>query len=143
VHHNIVIGKDVFMGIDVAGHGNAKFIRHGLGSAGVADPLNQRQTVGFKIDAIGYKVIRSEGVYDYQCIPTFAQYNTNVHRVNGAPAAADRAIPLTTAQLAEAATLGRAIKFDHKHNVGMSDASLDGEGYYATSGGLGDGDDTA
>ena len=40
------------------------------GSSGVLDPIDQRQSIGFKINSVGYGSTRLEAVYDYVCVPS-------------------------------------------------------------------------
>ena len=40
------------------------------GSAGVLDPIDQRQSIGFKINSVGFGSTRLEAVVDYVCVPT-------------------------------------------------------------------------
>lgn len=49
VYGTIMLGNNAFGIIDVAGKGKPEFIYKGLGSAGTEDPLNQRQTAGWKV----------------------------------------------------------------------------------------------
>jgi N4-gp56 family major capsid protein len=48
VYGTIILGADAYGIVDVAGSQNAGTIYKALGSAGSADPLNQRQTMGWK-----------------------------------------------------------------------------------------------
>ena len=48
VYGSILIGQNAFGVVDVAGTGKFKMIAKPLGSAGTADPLDQRATVGWK-----------------------------------------------------------------------------------------------
>lgn len=48
VYATLVIGRDAYGIIDVAGSGNVENIVKPKGSAGTADPLNQRSTTGWK-----------------------------------------------------------------------------------------------
>ena len=49
----IVIGRNAFGTTEISGQGNVKNITKGLGSAGTNDPLDQRQTIGWKVNAFG------------------------------------------------------------------------------------------
>ena len=49
VHSVIIIGKDAYGIVDLEGGSNAKMIVKGFGSAGTADPLDQRATAGYKL----------------------------------------------------------------------------------------------
>lgn len=53
VHASIFIGRNAYGVTEIAGQGNVKTIVKGLGSAGTQDPLNQRQTQGWKVNAFG------------------------------------------------------------------------------------------
>ena len=77
VHHSFVIGEECLYRIGVEGHTAPQFIKKELGSAGTEDPLNQRQSIGWKIDTLGYKVVNPDAVVDYMSIPT--QYKVNMN----------------------------------------------------------------
>lgn len=77
IHHSYVIGEEALFRIGVEGHTAPQFIKKELGSAGTADPLNQRQSIGWKIDSLGYKVVNPDAVVDYMSIPS--QYRVNVN----------------------------------------------------------------
>lgn len=77
VHHSFVLGEECLYRIGIEGHSQPQFIKKELGSAGTNDPLDQRQTIGWKLDAIGYKVVNPDAVVDYMSIPT--QYKVNVN----------------------------------------------------------------
>lgn len=68
----LVIGKDALIRTDVAGEGNAKMYAKPLGSAGTLDPINQRQSIGFKINAVGFGVENNAAVAIYNCLPSQA-----------------------------------------------------------------------
>ena len=77
VHYSYVLGEDCLYRIGVEGHTAPQFIKKELGSAGTEDPLNQRQSIGWKIDSLGYKVPNPDAVVAYLSIPT--QYRVNVN----------------------------------------------------------------
>lgn len=77
VHHSFVVGEECLFRIGVEGHNTPQFIKKELGSAGTEDPLNQRQSIGWKIDSIGYKVPNPDAVQDYMSCPS--QYRINVN----------------------------------------------------------------
>lgn len=77
IHHSFVIGEEALFRIGVEGHTAPQFIKKELGSAGTEDPLNQRQSIGWKIDSLGYKVVNPDAVVDYMSIPS--QYRINVN----------------------------------------------------------------
>ena len=77
IHHSFVLGEECLFRVGVEGHTQAQFITKPLGSAGTEDPLNQRQSIGWKIDSLGYKVANPDAVVDYVSCPT--QYRINVN----------------------------------------------------------------
>ena len=72
IHHIMILGKDALTRTGLAGEQNAKMYVKPLGSAGVLDPIDQRQSIGFKINSVGYGSTRLEAIVDYHCIPTQA-----------------------------------------------------------------------
>lgn len=72
IHHIIVVGEKALTRTGLAGEQNAKMYTKPLGSAGVLDPIDQRQSIGFKINSVGYGSTRLEAIVDYMCIPTQA-----------------------------------------------------------------------
>lgn len=72
VHRIFVLGADCLTRTEIAGHGNAKMYVKPLGSAGVLDPIDQRQSIGFKIDSVGFGSTRTEAAVVYYCVPTQA-----------------------------------------------------------------------
>lgn len=77
VHHSFVLGSEALFRVGVEGHTEPQFIKKELGSAGTLDPLNQRQSIGWKIDSLGYKVANPDAVIDYMSIPTNFRVNVN------------------------------------------------------------------
>lgn len=72
VHHILVIGKDGLTRTGLAGEGAAKMYVKPKGSAGVLDPIDQRQSIGFKINSVGFGSTRPEALVDYICVPSTA-----------------------------------------------------------------------
>lgn len=72
LHRCILIGKDALIETGIQGHTDAKMYVKPLGSAGVLDPIDQRQSIGFKIDSIGYSLLKPEAVVVCYTIPTGA-----------------------------------------------------------------------
>lgn len=70
IHHCIVLGKDALIRTGMSGQDNAQMYVKPKGSAGVIDPIDQRQSIGFKINSVGFGSARPEAVHDYQCIPS-------------------------------------------------------------------------
>ena len=77
IHYSYVLGEDCLYRIGIEGHTAPQFIKKELGSAGTEDPLNQRQSIGWKIDSLGYKVPNPDAVVAYLSCPT--QYRINVN----------------------------------------------------------------
>lgn len=72
VHRGILYGKDALVKISIAGEDSAKTYVQALGSAGVLDPIHQRQTIGCKINSIGYGILRDEAVCVTFSVPSQA-----------------------------------------------------------------------
>lgn len=70
IHHCIIVGKDALIRTGMSGHDNAKMYVKAKGSTGVIDPIDQRQSIGFKIESVGFGSARPEAVHDYMCIPS-------------------------------------------------------------------------
>ena len=68
--HILVVGKDALTRTGLAGEGQAKMYVKQKGSSGVLDPIDQRQSIGFKINSVGFGSTRLEAVVDYICIPS-------------------------------------------------------------------------
>jgi N4-gp56 family major capsid protein len=71
-HDSIVLADEAYAITKLAGEGNVRVITKGLGSAGVDDPLDQRQSIGYKITGFSAKVLRPESVVNYWSNPTVA-----------------------------------------------------------------------
>lgn len=57
VHSTLIFGKDAYGVIDINGEGSIRSIKHGFGSAGTEDPLDQRKTIGAKIPSYAAKIL--------------------------------------------------------------------------------------
>jgi len=68
--HVLVIGKDALVRTGLTGEGQTKMYVKAKGSTGVLDPIDQRQSIGFKINSVGFGCTRLEAVVDYICVPT-------------------------------------------------------------------------
>ena len=71
-HDSIVLAEEAYAITKLQGEGNVRVITKGLGSAGVDDPLDQRQSIGYKITGFSAAVLRSESVVNYWSNPTVA-----------------------------------------------------------------------
>ena len=65
-----VVGKDALTKTGLSGQDSAKMFVKPLGSAGVLDPIDQRQSIGFKINSVGFGSTRLEAVVRYLCVPS-------------------------------------------------------------------------
>ena len=70
IQHTLILGKDALSRTGLSGEDNAKMYVKPLGSAGVLDPIDQRQSIGFKINSVGFGSTRLEAVVDYMNIPS-------------------------------------------------------------------------
>ena len=68
--HILVVGKDALTRTGLSGEGQTKMYVKQKGSSGVLDPIDQRQSIGFKINSVGFGSTRLEAVVDYICVPT-------------------------------------------------------------------------
>jgi N4-gp56 family major capsid protein len=67
VHDSIVIGEEAYAITKLEGQ-NIKVITKGLGSAGVEDPLDQRQSIGWKMTGFSTKVLLPEAIVNYWAV---------------------------------------------------------------------------
>ena len=69
-YDSIIIADEAYAITKLEGSG-IRVISKGLGSAGVEDPLDQRQSIGYKINGFGAKVLNAEAVVNYWSVPNF------------------------------------------------------------------------
>ena len=69
IHDTIILGEEGYAVTKLEGAG-IRIITKGLGSAGVEDPLDQRQSIGWKISGFGVKVLNQESVVNYWSVPS-------------------------------------------------------------------------
>lgn len=75
VHRGILFGAEAMVKLSVEGISDApKIIVKALGSSGVADPIDQRQSIGFKVDGFGLAIKRPEAIIITFGIPQFAEF---------------------------------------------------------------------
>lgn len=72
MQHVLVLGKDALLKTGISGEDSAKMYTKALGSSGVLDPIDQRQSIGFKINDVGFGSARLEAIVDYICVPSMA-----------------------------------------------------------------------
>lgn len=74
VHRGILFGAEAMVKLAIEGITDApKIIVKALGSSGVTDPIDQRQSVGFKVDGFGLAIKRPEAICITYSIPKFAE----------------------------------------------------------------------
>lgn len=81
-HDSIILADEAYAITKLAGEGNVRVITKGLGSAGVSDPLDQRQSIGYKITGFSAKVLRPESVVNYWSNPAIAVDDVNINVYN-------------------------------------------------------------
>lgn len=72
--HILIVGKDALTRTGLTGESQARMYVKQKGSTGVLDPIDQRQSIGFKINSVGFGSTRLEAIVDYVCVPS--QVNT-------------------------------------------------------------------
>ena len=70
VHSAIMLGKGAYGITTIKGEGSVKSIIKGLGSAGTSDPLNQRQTAGWKVNAFVTVRLNELAMIRFEHVPT-------------------------------------------------------------------------
>lgn len=72
VHSSIVLGQKPYGITKIKGEGSVETITKALGSAGTDDPLNQRQSIGAKVNAFAVKRLYEEAIVRYESVPSNA-----------------------------------------------------------------------
>lgn len=70
VHSAIFLGKDAYGITNITGEGDVKSIIKPLGSGGTTDPLNQRSTAGWKVNAFGLVRLQELALVRYEHVPS-------------------------------------------------------------------------
>jgi hypothetical protein len=74
IHRGILFGAEALVKLSMEGISDApRIIIKALGSSGVADPIDQRQSIGFKVDGFGLAIKRPEAVVVTFGIPRHAE----------------------------------------------------------------------
>ncbi len=121
-HDSIVIGEEAYAITKLEGQ-SLKVITKGLGSAGVEDPLDQRQSIGWKMTGFATKVLNPEAIVNYWALatnhadtsveieaPNFTYENTQVIVTFAARTTNGATLPATTVvYMGEGQTLAQAI----------------------------------
>jgi len=94
-HDSIILADEAYAITKLAGEGNVRIITKGLGSAGVSDPLDQRQSIGYKITGFSAKVLRPESVVNYWSNPN-AALSSGVNAESGYAISAGAASAVST-----------------------------------------------
>lgn len=68
--HVLVLGKDALTRTGLSGEDQVRMYVKEKGSSGVLDPIDQRQSIGFKINSVGFGSTRLEAIADYICVPS-------------------------------------------------------------------------
>ena len=75
VHRGILFGDEAMIKLNYEGlSDNPRIIIKALGSAGVLDPLDQRQSVGYRVDGFGLAIKRPEAICITYGIPVNAEF---------------------------------------------------------------------
>lgn len=72
VHSSIMFGQEAYGVTKISGEGDVKVIVKGLGSSGTEDPLDQRQSIGWKINAFVAKRLKEQALVRIESVPTNA-----------------------------------------------------------------------
>lgn len=72
VHRSFMFGDEYMIKTGISGRSGAKFYAKPKGSAGVLDPIDQRQSVGYKIDTLGFTCVRPEALVQFVFVPSKA-----------------------------------------------------------------------
>lgn len=74
VHRGILFGAEAMLKLNVEGVSDApRIIIKSLGSSGVTDPMDQRQSIAFRVDGFGLAIKRPEAICVTYSIPKFAE----------------------------------------------------------------------
>lgn len=68
--HILIVGKDALIRTGLSGEDQVRVYVKEKGSSGVLDPIDQRQSIGFKINSVGFGSARTEAIVDYICVPS-------------------------------------------------------------------------
>jgi N4-gp56 family major capsid protein len=72
VHSSVMVGEEAYGITKIKGEGDVQTIIKPLGSAGSADALNQRQTIGWKINAFVAKRLKEQAIVRIEAVPSNA-----------------------------------------------------------------------
>lgn len=69
VHSSLLLGRQAYGITRIKGQGDIQNITKALGSAGTDDPLNQRQSIGWKVNAFVAKRLDEAAIIRYESVP--------------------------------------------------------------------------
>jgi N4-gp56 family major capsid protein len=72
VHSSVMIGEEAYGVTKIEGNGDVQTLIKPLGSSGSVDPLNQRQTIGWKFNAFVAKRLKEEAIVRMEFVPSNA-----------------------------------------------------------------------
>src|SRR5690606_11070164 len=70
VHTAIFLGRNAYGTTDIKGEGSVKSIVKPVGSSGSDDPLNQRGSIGWKVNAFGMVRLEELALVRYEHVPS-------------------------------------------------------------------------
>jgi N4-gp56 family major capsid protein len=70
VHSAVMVGEEAYGVTKIKGEGDVQVIIKPLGSSGTADALNQRQTIGWKINAFVAKRLKEQAIIRIESCPS-------------------------------------------------------------------------
>lgn len=70
VHAALFLGRNAYGTTDIKGEGSVKSIIKPLGSSGTEDPLNQRGSIGWKVNAFGMVRLEELALIRYEHVPS-------------------------------------------------------------------------
>lgn len=86
IHRGVLFGAEALVKLVMEGVSDSpKIIIKALGSSGVSDPIDQRQSIGFKVDGFGLAIKRPEAVVVTFGIPKHAELAALTNKVVFAP----------------------------------------------------------
>jgi hypothetical protein len=72
VHKSFFVGNEFMIKVGIEGRMNAKMYLKPPGSTGVLDPVDTRQSIGYRLDSLGFVAQRPEAITCFYSVPTRA-----------------------------------------------------------------------
>ena len=117
-HDSIVLADEAYAITKLQGEGNVRVITKGLGSAGVEDTLDQRQSIGYKITGFATKVLRPESVVNYWSNPVVAGSEITAGTIT--PAAAAEIVGLIQVNFSEAGGAAESVVVGYESTLAQA-----------------------